>query len=60
MYPEQMLRIAGSDYTKLLSMVNARTGRAAQMFLGALPVLAVYPFLQKFFTKGLVLGSVKG
>jgi len=33
---------------------------AAQMFAAALPMLAIYPFLQKYFTKGLVLGSVKG
>ena len=51
---------SGSDYTQLLSMMNARTGRAAQMFLGAIPILLIYPFLQKYFTKGLVLGSVKG
>ena len=60
MNPEQMLQAAGSDYTKLLAMVNARTSRAAQLFLGALPILCVYPFLQKYFTTGLVLGSVKG
>lgn len=58
--PEQMLRVAGSDYTKLLTMVNARTGRAAQLFLGALPILIVYPFLQKYFSSGLLMGSVKG
>lgn len=58
--PEQMLRIAGGDYTKILAMVNARTGRAAQLFLGALPILMVYPFLQKYFSGGLLLGSVKG
>jgi putative aldouronate transport system permease protein len=40
--------------------MNARSGRAAQLFLGMLPILAVYPFLQKYFTKGLVIGSVKG
>lgn len=39
--------------------MNARTGRAAQLFLGALPVMMIYPFLQKYFTKGLVMGSVK-
>lgn len=39
MNPEQMLQAAGSDYTKLLAMVNARTSRAAQLFLGALPIL---------------------
>ncbi len=57
---EAMMRKSGTDYTKLLSMMNARTGRAAQLFLGALPVMAVYPFLQKYFTTGLVMGSVKG
>jgi putative aldouronate transport system permease protein len=57
---EQIMQRSGTDYTTLLSMMNARTGRAAQMFLGAIPILLIYPFLQKYFTKGLVLGSVKG
>ena len=58
---EQLLQKEGSqDIQRLLAMMNARTGRAAQLFLGAIPVMLVYPFLQKYFTKGLVLGSVKG
>lgn len=57
---EQMMQKSGTDYTKLLSMMNASTGRAAQLFLGAIPIMMVYPFLQKYFTKGLVIGSVKG
>ncbi|WP_178021391.1 carbohydrate ABC transporter permease [uncultured Paenibacillus sp.] len=57
---EQIMLRSGNDYTQLLAMMNARTGRAAQLFLGALPILAIYPFLQKYFTTGLVLGSVKG
>jgi putative aldouronate transport system permease protein len=57
---ETMLRMAQGDFTRLLSLMNARTGRAAQLFLGSIPVLIVYPFIQKYFTTGLVLGSVKG
>jgi putative aldouronate transport system permease protein len=57
---EEIMRMAGIDYVKLLSMLSVRTGRAAQLFLGALPMMILYPFLQKYFTKGLVMGSVKG
>lgn len=45
---------------KRLALLGQRTNRAAQIFLGSLPVILCYPFLQKHFTKGLVLGSVKG
>lgn len=41
-------------------LVSDRTFKAAQIFLGSLPILCVYPFLQKHFTKGLIMGSVKG
>lgn len=45
-------------------MITARaaeaSSRAAQMFLAMIPILCVYPFLQKHFTKGIVMGSVKG
>jgi putative aldouronate transport system permease protein len=57
---EEMIRIAGSDYVKLIGMMNLRTGRAAQLFVGALPVMILYPFLQRYFVTGLVIGSVKG
>ena len=36
-----------------------RTIKAAQVFIGALPILLVYPFLQKYFVTGLVMGAVK-
>ncbi|MCL2248147.1 MAG: carbohydrate ABC transporter permease [Oscillospiraceae bacterium] len=49
-----------ADLALLLGLVNARTTAAAQMFLAIIPILLIYPFLQKYFTTGLVLGSVKG
>lgn len=42
-----------------LASVSDRTVKAAQIFVGALPILAFYPFLQKYFVKGMVLGGVK-
>ena len=45
---------------KLLSVISNRTTSAAQIFIAMIPVLIVYPFLQRFFTTGLTLGSVKG
>jgi putative aldouronate transport system permease protein len=43
----------------MLKDISERTAKSAQILVGALPVLLVYPFLQKHFAKGLVLGSVK-
>ena len=40
--------------------MNEQTGRASQLFLGLVPILVVYPFVQKYFPTGLVMGSVKG
>jgi putative aldouronate transport system permease protein len=34
--------------------------RSAVIVVSTLPILLVYPFLQKHFTKGILLGSVKG
>lgn len=42
------------------SEINDRTSKAAQVFVAMVPVLLVYPFLQKYFAEGIVMGSVKG
>ena len=34
--------------------------KMAVAVLGALPVLAVYPFFQRYFVKGIAIGAVKG
>jgi putative aldouronate transport system permease protein len=43
-----------------LAKVSDRTTKSAQVFLAALPIMMAYPFLQKYFMTGLVMGSVKG
>jgi len=42
-----------------LRNIATSTARSAQIFVSAIPVILIYPFLQKYFTKGLVIGSVK-
>ncbi|MDE6736450.1 MAG: carbohydrate ABC transporter permease, partial [Treponemataceae bacterium] len=34
--------------------------KAASVFLSAIPMIIAYPFIQKYFTKGTMLGAVKG
>lgn len=51
MSPEQLKRMQEIGNLNL---------KSAQIFMGALPILCVYPFLQRFFVKGIVVGSVKG
>lgn len=53
------LEVISVDSLSLLQNVGERTLRTAQIFMGALPIMLVYPFLQKYFVKGIVVGSVK-
>lgn len=43
-----------------LTTISDKTLRSAQIFLGSLPIILIYPFLQKYFIKGIALGGVKG
>lgn len=52
--------ITNLEQAKMYANVSDRTLRAAQIFVTTLPILALYPFLQKYFAKGVVLGAVKG
>ncbi|MBW4080002.1 carbohydrate ABC transporter permease [Paenibacillus sp. S150] len=41
-------------------IVTAKTLQLSAMVLSSLPMVIIYPFAQKFFIKGVLLGSVKG
>ena len=40
--------------------INDTDMKAAQIFISVIPLMLIYPFLQKYFTTGLTMGSVKG
>lgn len=40
--------------------VNADNMKMAALMIATLPVLCIYPFLQKYFVKGVMVGSLKG
>jgi len=54
-----MTAISTEDIERLKSL-NNKSLRAAQIILATIPILCVYPFLQRYFVTGIVLGSVKG
>jgi putative aldouronate transport system permease protein len=43
-----------------MSKIPNASIRMAIAFVGILPVLMLFPFLQKYFAKGIALGAVKG
>lgn len=40
--------------------VSSRTLELAAMVIAAIPMIVIYPFAQKFFTQGMLVGSIKG
>ncbi|WP_419954682.1 carbohydrate ABC transporter permease [Neobacillus niacini] len=54
---QMMTNAAGSIATKT---VTSQSIKLATMVVTTLPIMLVYPFLQKYFVKGMLIGSVKG
>ncbi|MDY3919958.1 MAG: carbohydrate ABC transporter permease [Candidatus Limivivens sp.] len=57
----QNLNLLQSDIKDMAmrQMITGRNLSAAQIFISIVPIMLVYPWLQKYFTTGLVMGSVK-
>jgi putative aldouronate transport system permease protein len=43
-----------------LELLPGQTLKMAAIVLSVLPLLVVYPWIQKYFTKGVLLGAIKG
>lgn len=52
--------IDGSEFDELAARPPAESIQMAVIVFGTLPILLVYPFLQKHFTKGVIVGAIKG
>ena len=48
-----------AEQIKQASMMSNTTMNAAKIFISMVPVLCIYPFLQKYFVTGITLGGVK-
>lgn len=49
-----------SDDSLLRSMMDAEAIKYAAVMIANLPILMLYPFLQKYFVKGVMIGAIKG
>ncbi|MGU3471409.1 carbohydrate ABC transporter permease [Paenibacillus sp. D51F] len=53
------MRTSNEDMTKLMNQVSPESIKMAITIVVTVPILAVYPFLQRYFVGGMTLGAVK-
>ncbi|MNC41825.1 Inner membrane ABC transporter permease protein YcjP [compost metagenome] len=55
-----MLLLTQSNELQAEVTVPTAAMQMAAVIAGSLPIIVVYPFIQKHFTKGMLLGAIKG
>ena len=55
-----MSQITDPEQLKRFAQVSNKTLDAAKIVVSTIPLLIIYPFLQKYFAEGITLGAVKG
>jgi putative aldouronate transport system permease protein len=53
-------QIAAAIPDNVVRKVTSQSVKLATMVITTLPIVVVYPFLQKYFVKGFMIGSIKG
>ncbi|MNR64150.1 hypothetical protein D3C85_1866910 [compost metagenome] len=49
----------GRNMTEVMAQISPESVKMAITIVVTVPILVVYPFLQRYFVKGMTLGSVK-
>jgi putative aldouronate transport system permease protein len=57
---EMEMAASGSETLILGATYNSESIKAATLVVSTIPILAAYPFLQKYFVKGVMVGAIKG
>jgi len=64
MYPLQIMMrnilIAGTNVQGEGDLTHLETLKYAMIMIGTLPILCIYPFIQKYFVQGTMIGGIKG